>query len=174
MIVLYVSSRVFISAPQFAANVFTRRWKYSDLNLFMCGFHVSQESKVRPRSLIVLVSFSSCPLRLSRMLVGCLRLLNVNTTNLELENLKPVFSDHFWRLFKLFWSNNWVVSGFLPLHIIVRSSTNRNPLIGSEILIITSFMAMRNRLTLRTEPCGTPFSIGEEREFATLTWMVLE
>ena len=140
----------------------------------MCGFHVSRESKVRPRSLIVLVSFSSCPLRLSRILMGCLRLLNVNTTDLELENLKPVFSDHFWRLFKLFWSNNWVVSGFLPLHIIVRSSAN--PLIGLEKLVITSFMAMRNRLTLRTEPCGTPFSmvLGEETEFATLTWMILE
>ena len=85
----------------------------------MCGFHVSRESKVRPRSLIVLVSFSSCPLRLSQILMGYLRLLNVNTTNLELENLKPVFSDNFWKLFKLFWSNNWVVSGFLSLHIIV-------------------------------------------------------
>ena len=58
----------------------------------------------------------------------------------------------------------------------VRSSANGNPLIGSERLVITSFMAMRNRLTLRTEPCGTPFSmvLGEESDFATLTWMVLE
>ena len=72
-----------------------KRWKNPDLNLFMYGFHVSRESKVRPSSLIVDVSFNSCPLRLRRMLVWCLCLLNVITTNLELKNLNPIFSDHF-------------------------------------------------------------------------------
>ena len=67
------------------------------------------------------------------------------------------------------------MSGFLPLHIIVRSSTNKNPLTELDRFVITSFMAMRNRLTLRTDPCGTPFStiFDEERWFAILTWMVL-
>ena len=36
-------------------------------------------------------------------------------------------------------------------------------------------MTMRNRLTLRADPCSTPFSmiLDEERWFAILTWMVL-
>ena len=99
------------------------------------------------------------------MLVWCLCLLNVITTDLELENLNPVFSDHFWRLFKLFCSKVWAVSGFLPLHIIVRSSANKNLLTGLDRFVMTSFMAMRNRLTLRTDLCGTPFSmiLDEER-----------
>ena len=47
------------------------------------------------------------------------------------------------------------MSGFLPLHIMVRSLANKNPLTGLDRFVITSFMAMRNRLTLRTDPCGT-------------------
>ena len=57
------------------------------------------------------------------------------------------------------------MSGFLPLHIIVKSSANKNLLTGLERFVITSFMAKRNRLTLRTDPCSTPFSmiLGEDR-----------
>ena len=89
----------------------------------------------------------------------CLRLLNVITTDLELENLNSVFSDYFWRLFRLFCSKVWVVSGFFPLHIMVRSSANKNPLTRLDKFVIASFMAKRNRLTLRTDSCGTPFSM---------------
>ena len=87
------------------------------------------------------------------------------------QNLNPVFSGHFWRLFRLLYSKVWAVSGFFPLHIIVRSSTNKNLLTGLDGFV-TSFMVMRNRL--RTDPCGTPFSIvlDEERQFAILTQMV--
>ena len=68
----------------------------------------------------------------------------------------PVFSDLIWRLF---YSKVWTMSGFLPLHIIVSSSGNKCPLTWLDEFVITSFMAMRNRLTLRTDPCGTPFSM---------------
>ena len=51
------------------------------------------------------------------------------------------------------------MNGFLPLHIIVRSSVNKNPLTGLDRFVITSFMTMRNRLTFRTYPCGTLFSM---------------
>ena len=76
--------------------------------------------------------------------------------------MNPVFSDHIWRLFC---SKVWSMSGFLPLHIIVSSSGNKNPVTWLDEFVITSYMAMRNRLTLRTDPCGTPFSmiLDEER-----------
>ena len=76
--------------------------------------------------------------------------------------MNPVFSDHFWRLIC---SKVWTMSGFLLLHIIVSSSGNKNPLTWLDEFVITSFMAMRNRLTLSTDPCGTPFSmiLDEER-----------
>ena len=98
------------------------------------------------------------------MLVRYLRLLNVITTDLELENLNSVFSDYFWRLFRLFCSKVWAVSGFLPLHI-AKSSANKNPLTRLNRFVITSFMAKSNRLMLRTDLCGTPFSmiLDEER-----------
>ena len=69
-------------------------------------------------------------------------------------------------------SGRWV--GFF-LCILVSSSGNKNPLIWLDEFVITSFMAMRNRLTLRTDPCGMPFCmiLDEERWFASLTWMVL-
>ena len=65
---------VHICTPVVCCNCYRmlKRWKNPDLNLFMYGFHVSRESKVRPSSLIVDVSFNSCPLRLRRMLVWCL------------------------------------------------------------------------------------------------------
>ena len=86
--------------------------------------------------------------------------------------MNPVFSDHFWRLVC---SKVWTMSGFLPLPITVSSSANKNPLTWLDELVITSFMAMWNRLTLRTDVCGTSFSmiLDEERWFASLTWMVL-
>ena len=56
------------------------------------------------------------------------------------------------------------MSRFLPLHIIVKSPANNNPLTGLDILVITSFMAIRNRLTLRTDPCDTPFSMNLDEE----------
>ena len=49
--------------------------------------------------------------------------------------------------------------GFLLLDIIVSSSGNKNPVTWLDEFVITSFMAMRNRLTLRTDPCGTSFSM---------------
>ena len=54
---------------------------------------------------------------------------------------------------------------FLPLHIIVRSSMNKNPLTGLDRFVIALFMAMRNRLTPRIDPYDTPFSmiLDEER-----------
>ena len=82
------------------------------------------------------------------MLAWCLRLLNVITTDFELKNLNPVFSDHFWRLFRLFCNKVWAVSGFLSLYIIVKSSANKNLLTGLDRFVITSFMAMKNRLRL--------------------------
>ena len=97
------------------------------------------------------------------MLVVCLCFLNVYHYRLELENLNSVFSDHFWR-FKSFYSKVWAVRWFFPLYIIVRSTANKNPLDGLDRFVITSFMAMRNRLTLRTDPCGTPFSMVLNKE----------
>ena len=70
--------------------------------------------------------------------------------------MNPVFSDQFWRLFC---SKVWTMSGFFPLHIIVSSSGNKNPLTWLDEFVITSFMAMRNRLTLTTDPCSTLFSM---------------
>ena len=57
------------------------------------------------------------------------------------------------------------MSGFLLLHIIMSSPGNKYPLTWLDEFVITSFMAMRNRLTLRTDPCGTSFSmiLDEER-----------
>ena len=75
------------------------------------------------------------------------------------------FESLFWRLFWLFCSRVWAVRWFSPLHIIVRSSANKNSLTGfRDRFVITSFMAMKNRLTLRTDPCGTLFSMVLERD----------
>ena len=65
--------------------------------------------------------------------------------------MNPVFSDHFWRLFS---SKVWTMCGFLPLHIIVSSSGNKNPVTGLDEFVITAFMAMRNRVMSRNDPCG--------------------
>ena len=75
--------------------------------------------------------------------------------------MNPVFSDHIWRLFY----SKVLMSGFLPLHIIVSSSGNKNPVTWLDEFVITSYMAMRNRLKLRLYPFGTPFSmiLDEER-----------
>ena len=76
--------------------------------------------------------------------------------------MNAVFSDHIWRLLC---SKVWSMSGFLPLHIIVSSLGNKNPVTWLDEFVITSYMAMRNGLTLKTDPCGTPFSmiLDEER-----------
>ena len=41
---------------------------------------------------------------------------------------------------------------------------SKNPLTKLDKFVITSFMAMRNRLTPRTDPCGTSFSMVLNRE----------
>ena len=46
----------------------------------------------------------------------------------------------------------------------VRLSAKRKVLTEGIIWIMASFMAIRNRMTLRTEPCGTPFCISTECE----------
>ena len=46
---------------------------------------------------------------------------------------------------------------FGPLRIRVKSSAYKNPLTGFVTVFRISFMVIRNRDTLRTELCGTPF-----------------
>lgn len=51
-----------------------------------------------------------------------------------------------------------VFSIFLPVVYIVKSSANNKHLVGGLMHVVMSLIAMRNNVTLMTDPCGTPFS----------------
>ena len=68
-----------------------------------------------------------------------------------------------------------MVCGFLFLHTGVKSSANSIPMTGFVMQFNTLFIAIRNRDTLKTEPCGTPFSriFAGETVLLALTSMTL-
>ena len=68
-----------------------------------------------------------------------------------------------------------MVCGFLSLHTRVKSSANSSSMTGFVMQFNTSFIAIRNRDTLKTKSYGTPFSrvFGGERLSLVLTSMTL-
>ncbi|KZC14198.1 hypothetical protein WN55_06629 [Dufourea novaeangliae] len=125
----------------------------------MCGFHEALGSKVSPRILIDLACLSSEFLNCNFILSWFLYLVNVMTSDLVLENLKPDEFAHLCSLFRADRRIFCVVLIFFPLQRIVKSSAKRKALIGGIINEITSLIAIKKSVTLSTDPCGAPFWI---------------
>ena len=79
--------------------------------------------------------------------------------DLSAEKRKPWFRDHLSNLFIVFWSNLCARDGFRDWMLILRSSAKRIWVRGKLIFEDMSFIATRNRVTLITDPWGTPFWI---------------
>ena len=78
---------------------------------------------------------------------------------LSLENLKPVFDDQFWREFTVICRIFSADGASFDSSEIHRSSANIRYVTGCGMCECIVFTAKRKRVTLITDPWGTPFSI---------------
>jgi len=78
---------------------------------------------------------------------------------LDGEKLKHVVADHLRSSFRACSMNSTVVCMFVPLQRMLQSSEKMVYFIGGGILSNMLFIATRERVTLMTEPWGTPFSV---------------
>jgi len=74
------------------------------------------------------------------------------------EMRKPWLDSQFKMRLIIDWRTLRPRCGFAACMWILRSSVNKMGLIGPEITLITSFIATKNRVPLKGEPLGIPFS----------------
>lgn len=74
------------------------------------------------------------------------------------EKVNPVLKDQSWREFIVSCKDIWVLSEFFPLQKILKSSTNRVHFTRNLITSVMLLKAIKNSVTERVDPWGTPFS----------------
>ena len=136
-----------------------KRLEQSCFSFLIWLFHLSLVSKIIPRILTLFVCLILVLLRYRSILLGLFCLVKIILSVLTSENSKPETFAYSFNLFRVSCRVFWIVCMFFPLHVIVRSSAKRKAITGGVIWFMASFMAIRNRVTLRTEPCRTPFCI---------------
>lgn len=98
-------------------------------------------------------SFSLCNLRFEYALLE-----KRTAAVVSADNLKPLVRDHCLVSLREFWRTLNIALTSFPLIKIIYSSAYRRAFLGLSIFLIMSLMATRNKLGLRIEPCGMPFS----------------
>lgn len=116
-------------------------------------------SKIRPKIRILFVKESCVFMKFNIGRGSFFFLLKMMQCILVGEKLKPVSEDNLARKSSACWRKRVVVVICDPLQYMRQSLAKRMNLAGFGMLLHMSFIATRKRVTLSTDPCGSPFSM---------------
>jgi len=114
---------------------------------------------MRPKIRILFLKGSCVLMKFNIGIGSFFLLLKIIHCALVGKKLKLVSEDHLARVSSACWWKRVVVVICDPLQYMLQLSAKRMNLAGLGMLLHISFIATRKRVTLSTDPCGSPFSM---------------